>query len=36
MALPEAKVGLLGTCEALEMGVRNVLDPRVLSEIMLG
>jgi 3-hydroxyisobutyrate dehydrogenase len=25
----------LGTCEALEMGARNGLDPAVLSEIML-
>jgi 3-hydroxyisobutyrate dehydrogenase len=28
-------VHMLGTCEALEMGVRNGLDPSVLSEIML-
>ena len=28
-------VHMLGTCEALEMGARNGLDPAVLSEIML-
>ena len=28
-------VHMIGTCEALEMGVRNGLDPKVLSEIML-
>jgi 3-hydroxyisobutyrate dehydrogenase len=28
-------VHMLGTCEALEMGARNGLDPSVLSEIML-
>jgi 3-hydroxyisobutyrate dehydrogenase len=28
-------VHMLGTCEALEMGARNGLDPKVLSEIML-
>lgn len=28
-------IHMIGTCEALEMGVRNGLDPRVLSEIML-
>ena len=28
-------VHMIGTCEALEMGARNGLDPRVLSEIML-
>ena len=28
-------VHMIGTCEALEMGVRNGLDPAVLSEIML-
>lgn len=28
-------VHMLGTCEALTMGARNGLDPRVLSEIML-
>jgi len=28
-------VHMLGTCEALEMGVRNGLDPAVLSQIML-
>ncbi|KGE04056.1 3-hydroxyisobutyrate dehydrogenase [Pseudohaliea rubra] len=28
-------IHMLGTCEALEMGVRNGLDPKVLSEIML-
>jgi 3-hydroxyisobutyrate dehydrogenase len=26
---------MIGTCEALEMGARNGLDPKVLSEIML-
>lgn len=28
-------IHMIGTCEALEMGVRNGLDPKVLSEIML-
>ena len=28
-------VHMIGTCEALEMGARNGLDPKVLSEIML-
>ncbi|MFT6956696.1 MAG: 3-hydroxyisobutyrate dehydrogenase [Halieaceae bacterium] len=28
-------IHMLGTCEALEMGARNGLDPAVLSEIML-
>jgi 3-hydroxyisobutyrate dehydrogenase len=28
-------IHMLGTCEALEMGARNGLDPTVLSEIML-
>jgi|TARA_R110000772_G_scaffold252390_1_gene367751 3-hydroxyisobutyrate dehydrogenase len=28
-------IHMIGTCEALEMGVRNGLDPAVLSEIML-
>ena len=28
-------IHMLGTCEALEMGARNGLDPKVLSEIML-
>jgi 3-hydroxyisobutyrate dehydrogenase len=28
-------IHMIGTCEALEMGVRNGLDPEVLSEIML-
>ena len=28
-------VHMLGTCEALEMGARNGLDPAVLSQIML-
>ncbi|MEH6567804.1 MAG: 3-hydroxyisobutyrate dehydrogenase [Halioglobus sp.] len=28
-------VHMIGSCEALEMGVRNGLDPKVLSEIML-
>jgi 3-hydroxyisobutyrate dehydrogenase len=28
-------IHMIGTCEALEMGVRNGLDPSVLSEIML-
>ena len=28
-------IHMIGTCEALEMGVRNGLDPGVLSEIML-
>ena len=28
-------IHMLGTCEALEMGVRNGLDPSVLSDIML-
>lgn len=28
-------IHMIGTCEALEMGVRNGLDPRVLSDIML-
>ena len=29
-------IHMIGTCEALEMGARNGLDPKVLSEIMLG
>jgi 3-hydroxyisobutyrate dehydrogenase len=28
-------IHMIGTCEALEMGARNGLDPKVLSEIML-
>jgi 3-hydroxyisobutyrate dehydrogenase len=28
-------IHMIGSCEALEMGVRNGLDPKVLSEIML-
>ena len=28
-------IHMIGTCEALEMGVRNGLDPKVLSDIML-
>ncbi|MAT92612.1 MAG: 3-hydroxyisobutyrate dehydrogenase [Halioglobus sp.] len=28
-------IHMIGSCEALEMGARNGLDPRVLSEIML-
>ncbi len=28
-------IHMIGTCEALEMGVRSGLDPKVLSEIML-
>jgi 3-hydroxyisobutyrate dehydrogenase len=28
-------IHMIGTCEALEMGARNGLDPRVLSQIML-
>jgi 3-hydroxyisobutyrate dehydrogenase len=28
-------IHMIGTCEALEMGVRNGLDPKVLSTIML-
>lgn len=28
-------IHMIGTCEALEMGARNGLDPQVLSEIML-
>ncbi|NQX87215.1 MAG: 3-hydroxyisobutyrate dehydrogenase [Halioglobus sp.] len=28
-------IHMIGTCEALEMGVRNGLDPKILSEIML-
>ena len=28
-------INMIGTCEALEMGARNGLDPKVLSEIML-
>ena len=28
-------IHMIGTCEALEMGARNGLDPKVLSDIML-
>ena len=28
-------IHMIGSCEALEMGARNGLDPKVLSEIML-
>ena len=28
-------IHMIGTCEALEMGARNGLDPKILSEIML-